>query len=310
MFRDPAQKRWFRSAVVRRPAFTLVELLVVIAIIAVLAALLMPALKGAKDRAKSAGCMSNLRQIGVAVSLYCGDNNGNFLGVHSPNWDGTGNIWWQALGRSGYLGGTRTRQIQPVDNRYGMLTQTYWPQLECPGEWDHRSMVASSSLYYSGAPYKNSTQQYCGSSYDIHFDVGDLLTSFWWYPPGPTCDPGKGCNGVARAFMNPTATTNPPPTLVDSPIIGDNVLYNYIAWLLPTFVTGSYGEFGQDYAGNTHSIMNEPSNLYMYRHPNYTCNSLFLDGHVEGLRPPELSGKKIRRDIWDGNKYGSVGNHY
>lgn len=54
----------------RRRGFTLVELLVVIAIIAVLAALLMPALKAAMERARRATCMSNLKQIGAAKEMY------------------------------------------------------------------------------------------------------------------------------------------------------------------------------------------------------------------------------------------------
>jgi prepilin-type N-terminal cleavage/methylation domain-containing protein/prepilin-type processing-associated H-X9-DG protein len=59
-------------------AFTLIELLVVLAIIAVLASILLPALLRAKAKARSVRCISNLHQIGVAMTMYLSDNNDRF----------------------------------------------------------------------------------------------------------------------------------------------------------------------------------------------------------------------------------------
>ncbi len=91
----------------RRPPFTLIELLVVIAIIAILAAILLPALSSARMRAKSIDCAARLKQQGTAFEFYLHDNANFFLNSSVSGWDrgdgvGGGFMPWGGNGKNGY----------------------------------------------------------------------------------------------------------------------------------------------------------------------------------------------------------------
>jgi prepilin-type N-terminal cleavage/methylation domain-containing protein/prepilin-type processing-associated H-X9-DG protein len=101
--------------------FTLIELLVVVAIIAILAAMLLPALQGAKFQAQKTRGMNNLRQVALAAVMYSNDNNGNFPNNGIQN----GNASEELLipyGVSNVLYATKVNQPEP--NFYCIVNPT------------------------------------------------------------------------------------------------------------------------------------------------------------------------------------------
>src|SRR4051812_44563190 len=87
----------------RQSAFTLVELLVVCGIVAILIALIMPALNKARQQAKQVQCLSNLRQLNTLFQLYSQKYGGVIVPVLDYNTATTGDTWYQMLDAAGLL---------------------------------------------------------------------------------------------------------------------------------------------------------------------------------------------------------------
>ncbi len=165
----PANKKFFmrvKRQQSRHDGFTLVELLVVLATIAILAALLLPALGRSKSRAQSAACLNNLRQLGIGFQLYLQDNHDTFptssphsgLGAQPEDW-----LWWQ-------MTADPSGNVTMRDPKRGSVIQSigqYQPRLlRCPAD---RAAETREVLWKSNPGME---QYFYSYSLNAHSDAG------------------------------------------------------------------------------------------------------------------------------------------
>jgi len=246
-------------------AFTLIELLVVIAIIAILAAMLLPALAKAKKKAQQAYCTNSIKQLGLGMILYIGDNNDIYAGAasngtysyHLEDW-----IYWRTAPNIPTLNGVyMTLDKSPVIRMLGTGASTNL--FRCPADIDDKDRVTYAQ---NGLPYYYS---YEFTSYNISNSVVSpgLLT---------ITDPnGKVWYSKSSTVKNPSTklmTVEPVTTLnaADEPQIERTASSTWVVQ------SGRWEPFSpNDY--------NTPHNYLSIRHGKQKSDACFADGHAESV---------------------------
>jgi prepilin-type N-terminal cleavage/methylation domain-containing protein/prepilin-type processing-associated H-X9-DG protein len=270
----------------KNSAFTLIELLVVIAIIAILAAMLLPALAAAKERAKRVQCLNSLKQMGVALAMFTGDNSGVFPRL---KWSPTGSVWYPY-------------EMARFTAPNASSLDTGWEGL---GELYATGLLPSPAIFYCGSNpkdpnndfnidhYQNSVHQWPFGAFDIAGanNPGYVRSGYSYFPQNKALDPGTSIPGLPAVGSVELPTVNAKDTSSDKGAYGASTSissWNVVSPIKENSVDPAKAVVCDNLASSGNIFHRKGANTVA------GLNALFGDGHVrwqEAKANPNLFNK-------------------